>query len=111
MDLIVIVTGIVFLIKRNRLKNTIHTAYPGVSQETFEKWKKLELRRFSVFLKIVGIWIGYEFLILVPLYVSSQNEGLLGMCWLALPVLIIAFAVSSKYRNEARIIRMSFNNQ
>ena len=108
MDIIAIILGIVFLVKRRKVKTMAPTRFPGVAENDFNTWKKLELRRLAVFLWIVWIWIAFELIVLFPVYISSREESLLLVGWIALPVLIVAFVASSISGREARKMKNSF---
>lgn len=108
MDIIVIIIGIVFLVKRQKVKSMMPSRFPGVAEDDFNRWKKLELRRLAVFLWIVWVWIAFEMVVLLPMYISSREESILLLGWISLPVLIVALVASSISGKEAKEMKKAF---
>jgi hypothetical protein len=114
MDIIVIIIGIVFLVKRHRLKSMPPNRFPMVADEEFDKWKQLELRRLAVFLWIVwvwnALWLAFEIIVLIPMIISSREfPGLMLLGWIALPVLLAAVITSRILGRQARELKKAFS--
>lgn len=111
MDVIGIIIGIVYLVKRYNVSHKPSDAFPGVSQEDFEKWKGLELHRLNVFLWIVWPWIIIYLVVVFPVYLHSREENLLLLGMVFLPLLIAAFIASFVIGKQARQMKKSFRER
>lgn len=108
MDFIGIIVSIVYLVRRMTLGDKSLADFPGVSQEDFDTWKRLEKRRLNVILWIMWPWTVCYLLIVFPLYIFTRHDELLVLGFIFLPLVVAAFVTSYAMGKTAREMKKAF---
>jgi len=103
-QIILLIVGIVYLVRRPKLKAVNASDFPGVPPDRFHEWKTLELKSIDIFL-----WATWGLLIIgTPLlfvFAAAFPGGALGLQGLYIVVFLVLLVLSAIPGSKARKLK------
>ena len=106
LELILLIVGIVFAVRRPRLRKLTAADYPGVDPVRFAEWQQAQLKATDVFLWATwGAFVVKLFLSLVLVEMRLSPEAALGAIGIIVTLWIVGLIVASSFSSKAKKLR------